>query len=101
MDCRYWPGPATIWYSFPSANKSNPDLPSHRQFASSATLARAHQDRKYCEVSGHRGGRCPGDSGTSGCLIDLQGEHTDPGTKDVPPWQSGHCITMSANDRTC
>jgi integrase len=47
-------GPQALWHSFTPPNQGHPDLPTHRQPASRAALARPHQNRKHRQIPRHR-----------------------------------------------
>ena len=44
-----------LWHAFIAANKGDADLPSNRQSAGRAALARPHQNRKHRQIPRHRG----------------------------------------------
>ncbi len=46
--------PRTIWDALTATNQSDPDLSAHRKSQGGPASARAHQDRKHRQISGHR-----------------------------------------------
>jgi hypothetical protein len=42
-----------LWHAFAAANNDNVDLSPNRKSTSRAALARAHQNRKHCQISRH------------------------------------------------
>ena len=54
-DRQRWTGPKAVRDAFTATYKGDTDLSPHRQSSGRPTLARAHQDRKYGQISRYRG----------------------------------------------